>query len=70
MTNRSERVSLTHWWSGSTTLRWAALSTQLRKGSAPSHSLVISHCEALPRDWHSWSLMWPGTLATWWRICS
>ena len=56
--------------SGATSSRWAGLSTQARKGSELSHSLVMSHWEEFPSDWQSWSLMWPGTAATWWRICS
>lgn len=67
---RSERVSRTQLCSGWTVSTCSSLFTQARKGGALSHSLVMSHWEGFSMDWHSWSLMWPGTDATWLRRCS
>lgn len=55
---------------GSTISRCWSLLTQARKGSALSHSLVMSHWVGFSRDWHSWSLMCPGTAATCAHMCS
>lgn len=61
---RSDRVSRTQLCSGWTVATCSSLFTQARNGGALSHSLVISHWEGFSMDWHSWSLMCPGTDAT------
>lgn len=65
MWKRSDLVSRTQLCSGSTIRTCSSLFTQVRKGGALSHSLVMSHWEGFSMDWHSWSLTCPGTEATW-----
>ncbi|CAM5357479.1 hypothetical protein SHIRM173S_02062 [Streptomyces hirsutus] len=65
-----ERVSRTQLCIGRTISMCSSLFTQARKGSALSHSLVMSHCEGFSIDWQSWSWMCPGMDATLLLMCS